>query len=90
MGRGANGKGGESAAASARPLSKWCCFLGKHALRNEGVEQADAGLGRVLGVTNVHGATGKTVNAISRMVNAAMPAIPMRAQIYLTTGFSWK
>jgi hypothetical protein len=42
------------------------------------------------GVANVQGATGKTVNAISKIVNAAMPASPMRAQIYLTTGFSLK
>ncbi len=42
------------------------------------------------GVANVQSVTGKTVNAISKIVNAAMPAIPMRAQIYLTTGFSFK
>ncbi len=55
---------------------------------DEGVEQANAGLGLVSGVAKVQGATGKTVNATSRIVNVARAASPTRAQIYLTTGFS--
>ena len=53
---------------------------------DEGVKQANAGLGLVSGVAKGQGATGKTVNAISRIVNAARAASPARAQIYLTTG----
>ncbi len=89
-GGGPDGKGGELAAASARPLSKLSRFPGKPAVIDEGVKQAKAGPGLVSGVAKVHGATGKTVNANSRIVNATMAANPTRAQIYLTMGPSCK
>lgn len=43
---------------------------------DEAVKPANAGLGPVLGVAKVQGATGKTVNANSRIVNAAKAANP--------------
>ena len=58
--------------------------------RGGGTEMAPLGWEKFKAQPESQGVTGKAINAISMIVNAARAASPARAQMYLTTGFSWE